>query len=73
MSTTRYTSFADSIARIVPIPGSWGGYAIVQPKRVPEPVRAVFREVHKCGVTEVDFDNKTREVKVVPYWERRHI
>jgi len=67
---TRYTSFAGSIRRLVPH-GYY--YAIVMPKRVPAPVRALFTEVYRCGVMEVDFDSKTREAKVVPYWERRHI
>jgi hypothetical protein len=66
---TRYTSFADTIARIKPFAG---GYAVVTAARIPEPVRAVFREVHRGGVTEVDFDPKTRQATLVPYWERRH-
>ena len=67
---TRYTSFAGSIARIKPF---YGGYAIVEAARVPEPVRAIFRKVHSGGSTEVSWDSKTREATLVPYWERRHI
>lgn len=66
----RYTSFAGSIARIKPFPG---GYAIESAARVPAPVSAVFKKVHFGGTTEVDWDPKAREAKVVPLWERRHI
>lgn len=65
---TRYTSFAGSISRITPL--GIGGYHIEQAARVPAPVQAVFRQVHKSGITEVDWDSKTREAKLVPYWER---
>lgn len=67
---TRYTSFAGTIARIKPFPG---GYAIVTAARVPAPVRATFKQVHFGGTTEVDWDPKAREAKLVPYWERRHV
>ncbi len=66
----RYTSFAGTLARIEPFPG---GYAVVRAARIPAPVRAVFREVHHGGTTEIDWDPKARKAKVVPYWERRHI
>ena len=62
----RYTSFAGSIARIVP---NEFGYSIIEAKRVPEPVRVLFG-APVCGVREVDWDDKTRTAKVVPYWER---
>ncbi len=65
---TRYMSFAGSIGRIKPL--GFGGYSIETAARVPEPVAAIFRTVHKGGVTEVDWDNKTREAKLVPLWER---
>jgi hypothetical protein len=64
----RYTSFAGSIGRIRPL--GIGGYCIEQAARVPEPVAVIFRTVHKDSVTEVDWDHKTREAKLVPYWER---
>ena len=35
--------------------------------------RATFRAAHFGGTTEVDWDPKTREAKLVPYWERRHV
>lgn len=66
---TRYTSFAGSIARIIP---HETGYSIIEPKDVPEPVRALF-EAPVCGVREVDWDNKTRTATLVPYWERIRI
>ena len=47
--------------------------AIVQAARVPAPVRAVFRSVHHGGTTEVDWEPKARQAKLVPYWERRHV
>ena len=65
---TRYTSFAGSIGRIKPL--GIGGNSIEIAARVPEPVAAIFRTVTKSGVTEVEWDNKTREAKLVPYWER---
>lgn len=65
----RYTSFAGTIARMSPLPG---GYAIVIAARVPAPVRAVFREVHFGGTTEVDWEPKSRKATLVPYWERKH-
>jgi len=67
---TRYTSLAHHIGRITPL--GYGGYAIEQAARVPQPVRAVFRKVGHLGVTEVDWDPKTREAKLVPLWDRRH-
>lgn len=65
---TRYTSFAGSIGRIKPL--GFGGYSIEQAARVPEPVAVIFRTVHKSGITEVEWDNKTREAKLVPPWEK---
>ncbi len=67
----RYTSFASTIKRIKPF--GYGQYAIVTAARVPAPVKAVFKQVHFGGITEVDWDPKTREAKLVPYWERRHM
>jgi len=64
----RYTSFAGSIGRIKPL--GFGGYAIETAARVPEPVAVIFRDVHKCGITEVEWNAKTREAKIVPLWER---
>lgn len=68
---TRYTSFAGTIARIKP--WGFGQYAIVTAARVPEPVRTLFKQVHFGGTTEIDWDTKKREAKLVPYWERRHV
>ncbi len=67
----RYTSFAGTIARIEPL--GYGGYAIVTATRVPAPVRATLKRAHFGGITEVDWDPKTREAKIAPYWERRHM
>ncbi len=66
----RYTTFAGTIARIKPFPG---GYSVVIAARIPAPVRALFSEVSHGGTTEIDWDPKARQAKVVPYWERRHI
>ncbi len=66
----RYTTFAGIIARIKPFPG---GYAVETAARIPAPVRVLFRQVNHGGTTEIDWDPRTREAKVVPYWERRHI
>jgi len=30
----------------------------------------IFKTAHRSGVTEVEWDNKTREAKLVPPWER---
>lgn len=65
---TRYTSFAGSIGRIKLL--GFGGYSIETAARVPAPVAVIFKTVHKSGVTEVDWDPKTREAKLVPMWER---